>query len=189
VQEGAHLVGVVSTEGGPLLIADRELAAGWTGAFGTDYQRACDLFDADPDVPGGPVALNGGWGMVWDMPTGTAEVWRRGAAQLTISRPWVDPDDVTSGQLADEPPRRAARFGQLEIRSGWLLIVWAAEEGREASFTAPGDGVALDLSIGHAGLIVAVPVGQYALAHDEVEIASGSSRRCFIDLVGAGSNK
>lgn len=178
------MVGVVSTEGGPLLIVDRELAAGWTGAFGTDYQRACDLFDADPDVPGGPVALDGGWGMVWDMPTGTAEVWRRGSGGLTISRPWVEPEHDISRQLAEDPPRQVVRFGQLEIRSGWLMIAWAAEEGREVSFIEPGDGVALDLSVAHAGLIVALPAGQYALAHDEVEIVSGSSRRCFIDPLG-----
>ena len=139
VQEGAHLVGVVSTEGGPLLIADRELASGWTGALGTDYQRACDLFDADPDMPGGPVALDGGWGLLWDMPTGTAEVWRRGAAQLTISRPWVDPEEDVSEQLANLPRRRSVPFGQLEIRSGWMLIVWAAPSGQAARFMPTND--------------------------------------------------
>lgn len=181
----AKRIGHVSTEGGPLLIGDRELARSWRGAFGdgADYKRACERLETNAAVPGVQIEVSGMAAIVWDMPTGTAEVWRRGADSLILSRPWfaVDADiDRVGYQLASLPAQHLVRLGSFELDDGWLLIVWAAEDGTHIVNVAPTDGLALDLSVGHAGLIATLPAGRYACYHDEVSDGSSNSRRCLI---------
>lgn len=38
-------LGHVSTEGGPLLLIDRDAVGNWSGIDGDDYDRACRLLD------------------------------------------------------------------------------------------------------------------------------------------------
>ena len=149
---------------------------GWHGLpTGTRPARcaAGDFWFRDP--PRGLI------GILWNIPAGTSEVWRGGATHLTISRPWLDAEHDLSERLATLPRRSAVPLGEIEIRSGWLVIIWAAEDGREVLQVDPGDGVSLSLFVGHDGLIAELPLGRYVLTQDEVEVAAGSSRRCFVD--------
>ena len=79
-------------------MADLDDVLGWSGATGPndDYRRACELLDRVPNGGGGTMPLGVGTRLVWDMPTGTADVWRHGPDTIVISRPWVDDEDVAS---------------------------------------------------------------------------------------------
>jgi hypothetical protein len=175
-------LGYVSTEGGPLLVADRVSAAAWRGASlgSTDYCRACELLDIGPGTAGGSLALGENEGIVWDMPTGTADIWRRRPDVIVISRPWVDADENLASLLAARPPEGPVLLGELPVRSGWAVILWAAESGAELSAIAPADGRMIDLSVGRAAVLVSLPAGEYRCYHDEVADGCASARRCWV---------
>ncbi|HVC77492.1 MAG TPA: hypothetical protein VND96_13350 [Candidatus Micrarchaeaceae archaeon] len=174
----------VSTEGGPLLIGDRELARSWHGVFGdgADYRRACEALEPEA-VRGVQIEVGGMATIVWDIPTGTAEVWRRATNSLILSRPWFDEDadiDRVGYRLATLPAQTVVRLGSFELKSGWLLIVWAAEDGAALINVEPADGRTLDLSVGDAAVIASLPAGQYACYRDEVSEGLSRTERCLI---------
>jgi hypothetical protein len=178
-------VGHVSTEGGPLLIGDRELARSWRGVLGdgADYQRACEALGPAAALRGVQIEVGGVAAIVWDMATGTAEVWRRTTNSLILSRPWFDEGsdiDRVGYQLATLPAQNQLRLGSFELKTGWLVIVWAAEDGTDIINIEPTDGRELDLSVGHAGILATLPDGQYACYQDEVNHGSSRSQRCLI---------
>jgi hypothetical protein len=175
-------LGYVSTEGGPLLVADRVSAAAWRGASlgGTDYSRACELLEVGHGTAGGSLALGGNEGIVWDMPTGTADIWRRRPDVIVISRPWVGADEHLASVLATLPPDGLVLLGELAVRSGWAVILWAAENGAELSSIGPADGLAIDLSVGHAAVLVSLPPGEYRCYQDQVADGDASARRCWV---------
>src|SRR5579871_680659 len=89
-------LGAVSSEGGPLLLADARLARDWRGSDedGSDYARACDLF-AGEERPGGPISIGQGQGIVWDLEdAGTADVFRVETGRIVLVGAWLDePND------------------------------------------------------------------------------------------------
>jgi hypothetical protein len=175
-------LGYVSTEGGPLLVADRVSVAAWRGASlgSTDYNRACELLDVGPGAAGGPLALGENEGIVWDMPTGTADIWRRRSDVVLISRPWVDANENSASLLATLPPGGPVLLGELAVRSGWVAILWAAKSGAELPALAAADGLAIDLSVAHAAVFVSLPPGEYRCYHDQVTDGDASARRCWV---------
>jgi len=175
-------IGHVSTEGGPLLVADRDDVLGWSGATGPndDYGRACELLDRVPNGAGGTMPLGAGTGLVWDMPTGTADVWRRGADTIVISRPWVDDDENVASYLAALPPKDPIPLGELSVRSGWIVVLWAAASGKDIARVPPANGRSLGLSVGDDALMASLAVGRYHCYHDEVADGRGSARRCWL---------
>jgi hypothetical protein len=178
-------VGHVSTEGGPLLLADRETALIWTGAIDGDYKRACALLDTEPDVNDRQAAtqmeLPEGTVVLWDMPTGTATIWRQDESSLILCRAWLD-DEADLARLAGMPPNEPLTFGRLTVHSGWLVIVWATECGEDIAAIPPSDGLSLNLSLESAGITVALPEGDYVCYRDTVEIGAASARRCIVTL-------
>jgi len=62
-------------------------------------------------------------------------------------------------------------------------ILWATENGSDLVKLDPADGLALDLSVGHAAIIVSLPAGEYLCSGDEVRHDGTSALRCC----GAGS--
>jgi hypothetical protein len=187
---GLEFLGRVSTEGGPLLIADREALSSWSGVSGDgdDYQKACDPLNANPNLCGLQLELGGHAAIVWDMPTGTADVWRLSANSLVIVRPWVD-EESRAAFLASLPRENPVRLGKLTLSSGWLVIMWAAEDGADIAGIAPRDGAPLHLSVDEAGLVAALPPGTYVCHHDELSDGSDSARRCWILADNSGSGE
>ena len=164
-------LGCVSTEGGPLLLADHAAIGDWRGTEGTDYDQVCAVLDDRPDARG----LQHGAAVVWDMPTGTAEVWRTGPRSLRIVWATDENDDV-----AALPAHGPVPIGEVVV-TGWLVVVWAVEDGQEIADRKPSDGLSLDLSVGGAGIVAALPPGTYRCAHDEVELDGDRIRRCLIE--------
>jgi hypothetical protein len=177
-------LGYVSTEGGPILLIDRDGVGEWSGTDGDDYHRACTLLDEGDD--GSEITIGSHRGLLWDMPTGTADIWRAAADTLVLSRPWLNPEDggtqeVQARSLAQLPRSESIILGRLRVTSGWLAIFWAPESGSQILKFPPIDGQALDLSVGHAAAVVVLPAGAYVCLQDEVKTVLGpSSLRCWI---------
>lgn len=82
-------IGYVSTEGGPLLIVDFKSAPGWIGIEG-DYERVIELLNAGKNNDGIQVEIGGEPAVIWETPTGTADVWRFSEDSLILCRPWLE---------------------------------------------------------------------------------------------------
>jgi hypothetical protein len=177
-------VGLVSTEGGPLLIVDFNAASGWSGVEGDDYERIVELLVAREEPAGLEIEIAGEPALIWQMPTGTADVWRRPDGSIVLCRPWLDPGSNNREVLAGLPPNNPIEVGRVRIKSGWVAIVWATEAGSDVAQVTPRDGLALDLSVGNAGVIAGLPRGEYDCYHDSVETGSESALRCFIVETG-----
>ena len=175
-------LGYISTEGGPLLIADRLVALNWRGASGdgADYERACKQLEINTDRAGAEIRIAGAVAVVWNMPTGTADVWRRSPSSLSLTRSWLGSDRDRRAVLAELPPNNPVGLGTFRLESGWLVVVWAAENGEEIAHVEPAPSRALDLSVGHAGIVVEFPNGTYVCYHDEVAAGADTARRCVI---------
>src|SRR5438132_5533412 len=171
---GMRLLGSVSTEGGPVLLADLDGVGRWQGIDGDDYARACAQLD-ESHATGFELTLGSRIAAIWDIPPGTAEVWRSSTIELVLSRPWLAEHEEHGHALAVAPFVHAAQFATIEIVSGWLTVLWAAESGGDVTVAEPTDGYALDLSVGNAGLIAALPPGRYRCAADRVETAANAS--------------
>ena len=176
-------LGHVSTEGGPLLLIDLAGVGEWSGVEGDDYGRACKLLDELEN--GGEISIGRQRGLLWEMPTGTAEIWRQSPDIHLLSRPWLDPksnrsEDAQARRLAQLPRSKSLLLGRLGIQSGWLAILWAPENGYDILKVAPADGLALHLSVGNSAAIIRLPAGEYTCFQDEVEDNGPSSRRCWI---------
>jgi hypothetical protein len=176
-----HL-GHVSTEGGPLLVGDRDDVVSWRGVEepGDDYRRACEVLDLQPTAGGGTVPVGAGAGVIWDMPTGTAHVWRRRPNEIVISRAWVDADQNMASFLASLPLEDPVPLGDLIVRSGWIVVLWAAAEGAGVADVAPSDALSLSLVIGNDALIASLGASRYVCYRDEVADGDSSARRCWI---------
>ncbi|SRR5712691_793507 len=180
-------LGHVSTEGGPLLLVDRDAVGSWFGIDGDDYDRACRLLDQNEI--GGEIAVGKDRGLLWGVPTGTAEIWRITPGSLVMSRNWLDTEAVRSEQeqarrLVDIPRSHQFDLGRLTVRSGWVVILWATENGSDIVKLDPADGLALDLSVGHAAVIVSLRAGEYLCSQDEVQHDGTSALRCWVTPEG-----
>lgn len=175
------LIGTVSTEGGPLLLADRSAFGGWTGTDGDDYDRLCRRFEiGEPDA----IQLDDPrvQALAWFVPTGTTEVWRVGPNSIVLCRAWLEPTVHDGHEMASLPFSQTTRLGSLSILSGWFAVFWATATGAEVVSRSPKDGQRLDMAVGGDGLIVALDPGDYECWADEVAVSSGSARRCFVQL-------
>jgi len=176
-------LGHVSTESGPLLLIDHDAVGSWFGIDGDDYGRACRLLD-ESEI-GGEIAVGKYRGLVWGVPTGTTEVWRVRSDSIVLSRNWLDPEAARSEheqsrRLVELPRSRQIDLGRLSVRSGWIVILWATENGSDIVKLDPADGLALDLSVGHAAIIVSLPAGEYLCSGDEVRHDGTSALRCWV---------
>ena len=179
----SKLLGTVSSEGGPLLIADATFIQSWRGIDdgGADYDRACEL-----SGNGGEITLGAGHGVLWEMGPGTATVVRQSESTLVLSCGWfetADPDDESFVSLASLPlSDLSVALGEVTVHSGTLVILWAPENGRCVESTVvPSDGIPTgEMSMGGTGLIVAVRPGRYAFLHDEVETDHAGAQRCHV---------
>jgi hypothetical protein len=129
-------LGYINAESGPLLIVDGALASVWTGIEGSDYKRACALFDGNPKLDGCEIAVGVGRGIVWEMHgAGTSEVFRDSKSTIVIVRPWLcDPKNRDAlMSLAEQPLNQPVLIGNLSVESATIAIFWAAEKGKGSS--------------------------------------------------------
>jgi hypothetical protein len=171
-----ELIGHVDSEGGPLLIADAELAKQWRGIAGNgpDYDRACAALGDAKRAPAGFVSIQSGAALVWDLGgEGTASVFCTGENELLIVRSWInDPlDENAVVSLAKYPANTIASIGELRVSSTSLVIAWATEdlgESLEASGKMWDTGNAL---------LIRASDGIWNAEHEEVSDLHGQSAR------------
>lgn len=181
-------VGWINAEGGPLLLMDMALAEYWEGCAGTDYLRACALFDENPLLEGMPISVGTGEGILWEMSgPGVAHVFRDDDTHYVIVRPWAtDPSNSEAPLvMAEQPWTPETRIGELSSGSGELLIFWAAEEGRAAKTmsTAEPNQRRGETAIEDSGLLLRVVASRFRCFHDEVETFVGIGRRLHLKVV------
>jgi hypothetical protein len=168
----------VSTEGGPLLIADRAALAHWSGDEGGDYERLLgSLLVTQPRML--PLTSMGPQASLGTSPRGRPKSGGSSRTEVLLTRSWVDQDEDLL-RLAQPPMRRTESMGTIDVASGLLVMLWAPEPGADVLDVEPGDGLSLDLSVGGAGLVVQIPPGRYACLGDEVDIGSAFAWRCLI---------
>ncbi len=159
----------VSSEGGPVLIADFEALRSWRGAFhdSGDYQRACDAL--------GTAALTefhvgNHRALVWDIGgPGTADIVRVSPTHISIVRIWPDAswteDDCERTVISSATERFGSeQLAQLSIYTGYLLALWAPEDMSAGGRPSGDSGIPDDLSIGDGGAYVRVPSGRYSVS-------------------------
>jgi hypothetical protein len=179
-------LGIVNTEGGPLLLADFSIAQKWRGAEGDglDYQRACALFDSNPNLEGGKITAASGQALLWEMGgPGTAAVFQLSKDHLVVVRVWPakPTDDSLARIFAQLPTNRMVDLGQLAAPSGIVVIMWSVENGlclqqADQYLRRPSKSTAVDNSV----LICSTGSAVFRCQHDFLETARGSSRRLHL---------
>ncbi len=181
--------GYVCSEGGPLLIADAADARLWEMNFdGSDYERACFLFEEMTDTPGAVLSLNGNNGVVWELGgAGVGHVFNMGKEHIVIIRTWPsNPETVDKllSDLARLPLQTLVALGDLIVHSGVLAVMWSAESG--ASITSlevsPDGRPSGDMVTGCSVLLMNMNTGNYSCFHDEVQVYGNQARRCHLLL-------
>ena len=164
----------VSSEGGPIILADFPSLLGWRGAFESSghYEAACKLLDhANPAV----LVFSGIESVLWEFGgPGTGHIVTVSDSHISIVRIWPDADWNDDEIDAAIVSSATARFGgsvvaHLTIDSGYLLALWAPEDTAEFSEPTGSEGVPEGLSIGDGGTYVRVPCGRYEISCGEWE--------------------
>ena len=138
-----HL-GYINGEGGPLLIIDVSISSSWKGVSGdsSDYARACQLFDGNPNLEGGAILIGEGTGMLWEMKgPGNADAFINDHVVILRTWPTNSDDRTIPEKLAAEPLTAPSELGQVQATTGVIVVLWAAEDGgcvRSGSVTTDG---------------------------------------------------
>jgi len=158
----------VSSEGGPVLVADFDALRSWRGAFqdSGDYDRACQALGAAMLAQ---IQIGSHQALVWDFGgPGTAHIVLVSPTHISILRIW--PDASWSAEECEQAVVSAAteRFGsdelaQLSIHTGYLLAVWAPEDMSFAGNPSGAFGIPDDRSIGDGGAYIRVLLGRYSV--------------------------
>jgi hypothetical protein len=119
----------ISSEGGPLLVADALALRDWVGCFhgSADYDRACHVVS---DVQVG--SLDDDRILVWDIEgAGTAFLTGYDACSFRLVRFWTDDDP--SDERIMEMTSMATPTGErasVRLTASPAIVVWACEETR-----------------------------------------------------------
>jgi hypothetical protein len=177
----------VSSEGGPLLLADANVARKWRGVEegGHDYERACDLFDKNPDLLGGMIAIGKREGLLWELQgAGSAHIFRNNENNFVVVRAWLaTPDDANMLlQLAQLEPQELTPLGILNVSTSILAILWATENGEciETLDVDDFERPSGEMSTEEAGLLLKVKGSEYKCYHDTIRIDGNSAIRCHL---------
>lgn len=180
-------IGYINTEGGPLILIDAFLAPKWKGIEedGTDYKRACSLFDSNQILEGGIIPIEDSHALLWEMEgAGTADVFKKDENHFFIVRTWpVNPQDESFAEsLAEMTPENLIEIGELLVPSNNLVILWATESGKcVESVEISKSGLSNDSrGIGDSGFIFPLRSHHVRCFHDKVETNRGLGRRLHI---------
>jgi hypothetical protein len=159
----------VSSEGGPVLIADFAALRSWRGAFhdSGDYERACDALGNATltELQVGEHRV-----IVWDIGgPGTADIVRVSPTHISLVRIWPDASWTEADCERTMISAATERFGpvqsaQLSIHSGYLLALWAPEDMSTGGGPLGDSGSLSSLTVGSGGAYVRVPSGRYGVS-------------------------
>ena len=158
----------VSSEGGPVLVADFDTLRSWRGAFhdSGDYDRACQTLGAATLAQ---IQIGSHQALVWDIGgPGTADIVLVSPMHISIVRIWPDAswsDEQCERVVVSAATERCGthELAQLSIHTGYLLALWAPEDMSSGGTPSGVFGVPHDLSIGDGGAYIRVPLGCYSV--------------------------
>ncbi|EDY17729.1 hypothetical protein CfE428DRAFT_4768 [Chthoniobacter flavus Ellin428] len=163
----------VSSEGGPLLVADADALRAWSGAFddGEDYTRACSALGS-----GGLASLDGR-ALVWDIQGGgTAYLTRSDEQSFQLVRFWANAElDDAAIQDCIRLIKPAGEASTVQITAPLAIVVWACEDTRTMAIkSCPGvpEG---DWSMGGTVYCFPVKAGTYLAETGSFESADCSA--------------
>jgi hypothetical protein len=179
----------VSSEGGPLVVADALLARHWNGVEngGADYDRLCEMFDQTPEPEGVVFQIFGEMAFAWEMGgEGTADIFRLQSGDVRIVRAWTDadpPDDELMA-LAEADSRDQISLGIIRVPSRRLAIFWAPESGALIPERIEG-GIheVRGTSMASTSYVMSVETETFVCLHDEVETESSQARRLTLRAI------
>ena len=169
-----------------MLLVDALLAPSWSGSDGEDYDRACTLL-MNGKIPGASILVGTGSGILWDIQgPGTVDVYSNEQGHFVLVRVWLDDaedEQEMLSKLARLPMQQHNEVGLLNITSGVLAIIWAAEAGQcvhympsEHSFHVMEE----ETATGESVLLVTIPKGTYSCLVDEISIDDNKSIRLHL---------
>jgi hypothetical protein len=144
----------ISSEGGPLLIADVDALRNWSGCYDVsdDYSRACGAIRSEG------IGVLGDRILVWDIEGGgTAYLTQYDDRSFELLRFWTtdDPDDDAIRELARLTKPTGER-ASVRITASPAIVVWACEDTRPMVVTAIPGVPKGDWSMG--GIVYCFPV-------------------------------
>jgi len=170
----------VSSEGGPILIGDFDDLRYWNGNDSTLYTRACLVEEFSVM----PIEFNGKNGLVWDFSgPGTAFLLKSGEIEAVFLKYWSDAE-LPDNSILDlfESGRGRVATASVSVKSGAVLVVWAAEDARRVVPPEAGLGRPKGFAIDGSGYLIQLAVGRYhAVASHylkgQIEVAALRLRR------------
>lgn len=158
----------VSSEGGPVLLADFDALRSWKGGShdSSDYEKACETLC---DATVAQIQVGSHQVIAWDMGgPGTADIIQVSPTHISIVRIWPDEswteDDCEQASVAAAVERFGTEeLARLSIHSGYLLALWAPEDMSNAGNPLGDSGIPDDLSIGDGGAYVSAQNGCYVV--------------------------
>lgn len=163
----------VSSEGGPLIVCDSAALCKWRGAFGSDhFERACESVDAERPV--GEIIVGGDVVLSWEIGgVGSADVIEI-EGSLFVVRYWADDfldRETLVHAMAESEGQRKVTDTILDLPSGIVVVLWAAEDGSKLAIGPPPCGTPDgELSIGDGAIYVQVDAGKLLVCHREVVV-------------------
>lgn len=172
----------LNAEGGPLLCLDARAAAVWKGAENgaRDYAELCAKIDAQPYFSAAVIPIVGTSGVVWEMEgAGTADVFIQSDGRVEIVRAWLTEDTAEElAKLTERKPVSRVELGVIDIPSGVVAVLWAAESGRgmpqqmDAAFKR-----IVGTAINESAFAVNVANRRFSCWDERVEIGESQARR------------
>ena len=160
-------LGIVTSEGGPILIMDLRLAPNWSGIEDPATRPPPSEIDSAEPPHGHLVSLRDGYAFLWNVPAGAVEVRVHDEGEVVL----------TTGPI-DQPWTQLTSHGAIELPTGWLLVLWAAEPGAQIDAGNAVDSQEWDLSMSRTALTLTVPAGRYLVETDETTPGDAYTRRC-----------
>ncbi|MEO7715899.1 MAG: hypothetical protein ABIY70_06845 [Capsulimonas sp.] len=182
-----EFLGIVSGEGGPLIIGDAAVVQQWRGIEdgGADYERCCAPLDRDANLQGYALAVGNGVALIWEMQGGgTADLFQKSPSEIVIVRTWLDradDEEVVIDLLAVAPSIAPPVFlCEIAITSGVCAVLWSPEDGQCIESMEVGESMRMtgEMAMEESGLMFPVTPGVYQCFHDEVAVEGGTARRC-----------
>lgn len=174
-------LGVVSTDGGLVLIADASAAMHWRGIQSDDYDNLCQVFPVDSQ--GLMIQIKNQDGFVWDIgDSGTVDIFcDDDKKNIVLVHAWLaDGNDFsTVERLALIPNQIVEPATRLKLPTGVLAVLWATESGEYIESFDTASQVENGL-LDEGSLLVDAGIGYYDIFIDNVNYGDDEANRLFL---------
>lgn len=177
-------LGNISTEGGPLIIADSNIINNWNGVEGNDYVQLCNIFDSDLTLEGFPITFKSNSPITWELEGGGIVDIYKNETEIILVKIWQSDDiKIDRTELATIPiSEKHIHIGNLIINATYLLIFWATESLKNAFLDYSKHYGILngDFAFDNSSLYIKTSVKEFSCICDNVNINKCCARRLHL---------